>query len=42
MILTRLNALQYTKVEVVLTSFCGTVCTSLLSSAIFAGASGGR
>ena len=40
MILTRLNALQYTKVKVALTSFCGAVCTILLSSAIFAGASG--
>ena len=40
MILTRLNALQYTKVKIALTSFCGTVCTILLSSAIFAGASG--
>ena len=33
MILTRLNALQYTKVLVVLTPFCGTMCTILLSSA---------
>ena len=40
MILTRLNALQYTKVMVVLTPFCGTVCTILLSSAIFMGGSG--
>ena len=39
-ILTRLNALQYTKVMVVLTYFCGTVCTILLSSAIFAGTGG--
>ena len=33
MTLTRLNALQYTKVLVVLTPFCDTVCTILLSSA---------
>ena len=33
MILTRLDVLKYTKVMVVLTSFCGTVCTSLLSVA---------
>lgn len=40
MVLTRLNVLQYTKVLVILTYFCGTVCTILLSSAIFAGGSG--
>ena len=40
MVLTRLNALQYTKVLVILTSFCGTMCTILLSSAIFASVRG--
>ena len=41
MILTRLNALQYTKVKVVLTYFCDTVCTILRSSAIFVGSNAG-
>lgn len=41
MTLTRLDALKYTKVLVVLTPFCDTVCTILRSSAIFVGSNAG-